>query len=223
MPSPILFGGPTEKLRKILDDDWIIGCLGHDLSYILVDEIWTAEDDLNNNTKYRKDFLETENQERVQSFGSICTIPAGRNESIEIGVIRYDEKYWGLDAFIVIPEEDLVDETLEFNPNESEWEDFFHDATTLGFLSDETRQQVLDLVKELSEVPAAKKIFVEQFNRTLPRYPVETHLFPTSGNGGYRLGVKFIKTSDNRWSIRPHMLIPTKALENEDLESLSDE
>lgn len=125
MLSPILYCGATEKLRSVLDDDWIIGILSYDFALILVDEIEVIEEDLNTDTKYREEFLKAKNMQRVQSFGSICNIPAGKNETIEIGVIRYDQGSWGLQAYFIIPEEDIVDESLEFSPTEEEWEDLF--------------------------------------------------------------------------------------------------
>ncbi len=219
MPSPILFGGPTEKLRSILDDDWIVGCLGHDLAYILVDEMGIVEDDLNDDTRYRKAFLEAKDRDRVQAFGSICNIPAGKNETIEVGVIRYNKGSWGLEAYIIVPEEDLVDKSLEFNPGEEEWEELFDRASRVGLAAKEVRQKVLSLVQEVDSNPEAKKQFVERFNQTLSHYPVDYDLpylsrYPvvwecsgSSTDGNYYLKAKFVKTSDNRWSIRPYMSV----------------
>ena len=219
MLNPILFGGPTEKLRSILDDDWIVGSLGHDLAYILVDEMEIIEDDLNNDTKYRKAFVETKDNDRVQVFGSICTIPVYTKEKIEIGVVRFDEESWGLEAYTIVPEEDFVDEKLEFNPSEEEWEELFDHTSRAGLPTKEVRQKVLSLVQEINSNPEAKKQFVERFNQTLSRYPVDCGLpylsrYPVtwefsgaSTDGSYSLKVKFVKTSDNRWSIKPYMSV----------------
>lgn len=224
MLSPILYYGPTRKLRTVLDDEWIVGCIGHDLAFILVDEIGIAEEDLNNNTKYRKDFLETEDRERVQTFGSICNIPVAEAERVEVGVVRYDKESWGLDAFFVIPEEDFVDESLEFNPREDEWQRLFRDALIVGFSSDDIRQKVLAAAEAVNSSPEVKQRFVKQFNQTLPRYQVEYDSISLPVNDeGYRLEIKFIKTSDHRWSIKSYLSVPLQAVADETLGEPSDE
>lgn len=217
MLPPILFNGPTEKLRSILDDDWIIGCLGHDLAFILVDEIEIVEDDLNDDTKYRRAFLEAKDDDRVQAFGSICNIPAGKDEKIEIGVIRFDEESWGLEAFIILPEEDLVDESLEFNPSEEEWEDLFKDFPLDAKYSEaEVKEKIFEAVQAINT--KSKKRFVEQFNQTLPRYPVGYEYLNVFHDENYLMRVVFKKTSDNRWSISPRLIIALDRVLQEDFE-----
>lgn len=206
MLNPILFNGPTKKLRSILDDDWIIGCLGHDLALILVDEIEIVEDDLNDDTKYRRAFLEAKDNDRVRAFGSICNIPAGKDEKIEIGVIRFDEESWGLDAFIILPEKDLVDESLEFKPSEEEWEDLFKDfPIDAKYSKAEVKEKIFEAVQAINAKD--KKRFVEQFNHTLSRYPVAWERLSVFNNENYWVQVMFVKTSDNRWSIKPRLCI----------------
>lgn len=206
MLNPILFNGPTEKLRSILDDDWIIGCLGHDLTLILVDGIEIVEDDLNDDTKYRRAFLEAKDDDRVQAFGSICNIPAGKDEKIEIGIVRFDEESWGLDAFIILPEEDLVDESLEFKPSEEEWENLFEEfPIDAKYSKAEVKEKVFEAVQAINT--KSKKCFVEQFNQTLPRYPVGHEYLSVFNSENYWMKVMFVKTSDNRWSIKPRLSI----------------
>lgn len=206
MLPPILFNGPTEKLRSILDDDWIIGCLGHDLAFILVDEIEIVEDDLNDDTKYRRAFLEAKDDDRVRAFGSICNIPAGGGEKIEVGVIRFDKGAWGLEAFIVIPEEDLVDESLEFKPSEEEWEDLFKDfPIDAKYSKAEVKEKIFKAVQAINTKD--KKRFVEQFNQTLSRYPVGCERLKVFHDENYLMRAAFVKTSDNRWSIKPRLCI----------------
>ena len=172
MLSPILYCGATEKLRYVLDDDWITGILSHDFALILVDEIEVIEEDLNTDTKYREGFLKAKNMQRVQSFGSICNIPVGKNETIEIGVIRYDMSSWGLQAYFIIPEEDIVDESLEFSPTEEEWEDLFQSfPIDAKYSKTKVKEKVFEAVQAINAED--KKRFVEQFNRTLSRYLVD--------------------------------------------------
>ncbi len=217
MLNPILFNGPTEKLRSILDDDWIIGCLGHDLTLILVDEIEIIEDDLNDDTKYRRAFLEAKDDDRVRAFGSICNIPAGKDEKIEVGVIRFDEESWGLEAFIILPEEDLVDENLEFKPSEEEWEDLFKDFPIDAKYSEaEVKEKIFEAVQAINT--KGKKQFVEQFNQTLPRYPVGYEYLNVFHDENYLMRVVFKKTSDNRWSISPRLIIALDRVLQEDFE-----
>lgn len=206
MLDPILFNGPTEKLRSILDDDWIIGCLGHDLAFILVDEIEIVEDDLNDDTKYRRAFLEAKDDDRVQAFGSICNIPAGKDEKIEIGIVRFDKESWGLEAFIIIPEEDFVDESLEFKPSEEEWEDLFKNfPIDAKYSRAEVKEKIFKAVQAIND--KVKKRFVEQFNQTLPRYLVDWERLKVFHDENYWMRVAFVKTSDNRWSIKPRLCI----------------
>ena len=206
MISSILYCGATEKLRSVLDDDWITGILSHDFALILVDEIEVIEEDLNTDTKYREEFLKAKNMQRIQSFGSICNIPAGKNKTIEIGVIRYDMSSWGLQAYFIIPEEDIVDESLEFSPTEEEWEDLFQ-----GFPIDAkySKTKVKEKVFEAVQVINAedKKRFVEQFNQTLSRYPVDWEHPNVFHDENYWMRVAFRKTGDNRWSISPRLSI----------------
>ena len=206
MLNPILFNGPTEKLRSILDDDWIIGCLGHDLALILVDEIEIVEDDLNDDTKYRRAFLEAKDDDRVQAFGSICNIPAGKDEKIEIGIVRFDKESWGLEAFIIIPEEDLVDESLEFSPTEKEWENLFEEfPIDAKYSKAEVKEKIFEAVQAINAED--KKRFVEQFNRTLSRYLVDWEHPNVFHDENYWMRVAFRKTGDNRWSISPRLII----------------
>ena len=206
MLSPILYCGVTEKLRSVLDDDWIIGILSHDFSLILVDEIEVIEEDLNTDSKYREEFLKAENMQRVQSFGSICNIPAGKNETIEIGVIRYDMSSWGLQAYFIIPEEDIVDESLEFSPTEEEWDDLFKSfPIDAKYSKTEVKEKVFEAVQVINAED--KKRFVEQFNRTLPRYPVDWEHPNVFYDENSLMRVAFRKTNDNRWSISPRLII----------------
>lgn len=206
MLNPILFNGPTEKLRSILDDNWIIGCLGHDFALILVDEIEIVEDDLNDDTKYRRAFLEAKDDDRVQAFGSICNIPAGKDEKIEIGIVRFDEESWGLEAFIILPEEDLVDESLEFKPSEEEWENLFEEfPIDAKYSKAEVKEKVFEAVQAINT--KSKKRFVEQFNQTLPRYQVDHEYLIVFNSENYWMKVMFVKTSDNRWSIKSRLNI----------------
>ena len=222
MLNPILFNGPTGKLRSILDDDWIIGCLGHDLAFILVDEIEIVEDDLNDDTKYRRAFLETKDDDRVRAFGSICNIPAGKDEKIEVGVIRFDEESWGLEAFIVLPEEDFVDESLEFKPSEEEWEDLFKDfPIDAKYSKAEVKEKIFEAVQAINAKD--KKRFVEQFNHTLSRYPVAWERLSVFNNENYWVQVMFVKTSDNRWSIKPRLSISLDRVLQEDSEEETSE
>lgn len=217
MLNPILFNGSTEKLRSILDDDWIIGCLGNDLALILVDEIEIVEDDLNDDTKYRRAFLETKDDDRVRAFGSICNIPAGKDEKIEVGVIRFDEESWGLEAFIVLPEEDIVDESLEFKPSEEEWEDLFKDfLIDAKYSKAEVKEKILEAVQVINT--KSKKRFVEQFNQTLPRYPVGYEYLNVFRDENYLMRAVFVKTNDNRWSIKPRLIIALDRVLQEDFE-----
>lgn len=206
MLNPILFNGPTEKLRRILDDDWIIGCLNHDLALILVDEIEIVEDDLNDDTKYRRAFLEAKDDDRVQACGSICNIPAGKDEKIEIGIIRFDKESWGLEAFIIIPEEDLVDESLEFSPTEKEWENLFEEfPIDAKYSKAEVKEKIFEAVQAINT--KTKKCFVEQFNQTLPHHQVGYEHLSVFNSENYWMKVMFVKTSDNRWSMRPRLSI----------------
>lgn len=206
MLNPILFNGPTEKLRSILDDDWIIGCLSHDFALILVDEIEIIEDDLNDDTKYRRAFLEAKDDDRVRACGSICNIPAGKDKKIEIGVIRFDEESWGLEAFIVLPKEDLVDENLEFSPTEEEWENLFEAfPIDAKYSKVEVKEKIFKAVQAIST--KSKKSFVEQFNQTLPCYPVGHEYLCVFNSENYWMKVMFVKTSDNRWSIKSRLNI----------------
>lgn len=222
MLNPILFNGPTEKLRSILDDDWIIGCLGHDLALILVDEIEIVEDDLNDDTKYRRAFLEAKDDDRVRAFGSICNIPAGKDKKIEVGVIRFDEGAWGLEAFIILPEEDLVDESLEFKPSEEEWEDLFEDfPIDAKYSKAEVKEKIFDAVQAINTKD--KKWFVEQFNQTLARYPVGYEHPNVFHDENYLIRAVFVKTSDNRWSIKPRLSISLDRVLQEDSEEETSE
>lgn len=206
MLSPILYCGATEKLRSVLDDDWIIGILSYDFALILVDEIEVIEEELNTDTKYREEFLKAKNMQRVQSFGSICNIPAGKNETIEIGVIRYDMSSWGLQAYFIIPEEDIVDESLEFSPTEEEWEDLFQGfPIDAKYSKTKVKEKVFEAVQVINT--EAKERFVEQFNRTLPRYLVDWEHPNVFHDENYLMRVAFRKTNDNRWSISPRLLI----------------
>lgn len=206
MLPPILYCGTTEKLRYVLDDDWITGILSHDFALILVDEIEVIEEDLNDDTKYREEFLKAKNMQRVQSFGSICNIPAGKNETIEIGVIRYDMSSWGLQAYFIIPEEDLVDESLEFSPTEEEWENLFKNfPIDAKYSKPEVKKKIFQAVQAINAED--KKRFVEQFNRTLSRYLVDWEHPNVFHDENYLMRVAFRKTNDNRWSISPRLLI----------------
>lgn len=206
MLPPILYCGATEKLRSVLDDDWITGILSHDFAIILVDEIEVIEEELNTDTKYREEFLKAKNMQRIQSFGSICNIPAGKNETIEIGVIRYDRSSWGLQAYFIIPEEDIVDESLEFSPTEEEWEDLFKSfPIDAKYSKTQVKEKVFEAVQVINAED--KKRFVEQFNRTLPRYPVNWEHPNVFHDENYLMRVAFRKTNDNRWSISPRLLI----------------
>lgn len=206
MLSPILYCGATANLRSVLDDDWIIGILSYDFALILVDEIEVIEEDLNTDTKYREEFLKAKNMQRVQSFGSICNIPAGKNETIEIGVIRYDMSSWGLQAYFIIPEEDIVDESLEFSPTEEEWEDLFKSfPINAKYSKTQVKEKVFEAVQAINAED--KKRFVEQFNRTLSRYLVDWEHPNVFHDENYLMRVAFRKTNDNRWSISPRLLI----------------
>lgn len=206
MLSPILYCGVTEKLRSVLDDDWIIGILSHDFALILVDEIEVIKEDLNTDSKYREEFLKAENMQRVQSFGSICNIPAGKNETIEIGVIRYDRSSWGLQAYFIIPEKDIVDESLEFSPTEEEWEDLFKSfPIDAKYSKAEVKEKIFEAVQAINAED--KKRFVEQFNRTLSRYLVDWEHPNVFHDENYLMRVAFRKTGDNRWSISPRLII----------------
>lgn len=206
MLPPILYCGATEKLRSVLDDDWITGILSYDFALILVDEIEVIEEELNTDTKYREEFLKAENMQRIQSFGSICNIPAGKNETIEIGVIRYDMSSWGLQAYFIIPEEDIVDESLEFSPTEEEWEDLFQSfPIDAKYSKAKVKEKVFEAVQVINA--EAKKRFVEQFNRTLPRYLVDWEHPNVFHDENYRMRAAFRKTNDNRWSISPRLII----------------
>lgn len=222
MLSPILYCGATEKLRSVLDDDWIIGILSYDFALILVDEIEVIEEDLNTGTKYREEFLKAKNMQRVQSFGSICNIPAGKNETIEIGVIRYDQGSWGLQAYFIIPEEDIVDESLEFSPTEEEWEDLFKDfPIDAKYSKAEVKEKIFKAVQAINDKD--KKRFVEQFNQTLPRYPVGCERLKVFHDENYLMRVAFKKTNDNRWSISPRLIISLDRVLQEDLEEENNE
>lgn len=206
MLPPILYCGATEKLRSVLDDDWIIGILSHDFALILVDEIEVIEEELNTNTKYREEFLKAKNMQRVQSFGSICNIPAGKNETIEVGVIRYDMSSWGLQAYFIIPEEDIVDESLEFSPTEEEWEDLFKSfPIDAKYSKTKVKEKVFEAVQAINAED--KKRFVEQFNRTLSRYLVDWEHPNVFHDENYWMRAAFRKTGDNRWSISPRLSI----------------
>lgn len=206
MLSPILYCGATEKLRSVLDDDWITGILSHDFALILVDEIEVIEEDLNTDSKYREEFLKAKNMQRVQSFGSICNIPAGKNETVEIGVIRYDMSSWGLQAYFIIPEEDIVDESLEFSPTEEEWDDLFQGfPIDAKYSKTKVKEKVFEAVQVINT--KEKKRFVERFNRTLPRYPVDWEHLNVFHDENYLMRVAFRKTNDNRWSISPRLII----------------
>lgn len=147
MLSPILYCGATEKLRSVFDDVWITSILSPDFALILVDEIEVVEEDLNTDTNYREEFLKAKNMQRIQSFGSICNIPAGKNETVEIGVIRYDMSSWGLQAYFIIPEEDIVDESLEFSPTEKEWEDLFKSfPIDAKYSEDKVKEKIFEAV-----------------------------------------------------------------------------
>lgn len=222
MLSPILYCGVTEKLRSVLDDDWIIGILSHDFSLILVDEIEVIEEDLNTDSKYREEFLKAENMQRVQSFGSICNIPAGKNETIEIGVIRYDQGSWGLQAYFIIPEEDIVDESLEFGPTEEEWDDLFQGfPIDAKYSKTKVKEKVFEAVQVINT--KEKKRFVERFNRTLPRYLVDWEHLNVFHDENYWMRVAFRKTNDNRWSIKPRLSISLDRVLQEDLEEETSE
>lgn len=222
MLSPILYCGVTEKLRSVLDDDWIIGILSHDFSLILVDEIEVIEEDLNTDSKYREEFLKAENMQRVQSFGSICNIPAGKNETIEIGVIRYDQGSWGLQAYFIIPEEDIVDESLEFSPTEEEWDDLFQGfPIDAKYSKTKVKEKVFEAVQVINT--KEKKRFVERFNRTLPRYLVDWEHLNVFHDENYWMRVAFRKTNDNRWSIKPRLSISLDRVLQEDLEEETSE
>lgn len=206
MLSPILYCGATEKLRSVLDDDWIIGILSYDFALILVDEIEVIEEELNTDTKYREEFLKAKNMQRIQSFGSICNIPAGKNETIEIGVIRYDRSSWGLQAYFIIPEEDIVDESLEFSPTEEEWEDLFKSfPIDAKYSKTQVKEKIFEAVQAINAED--KKRFVEQFNRTLSRYLVDWEHPNVFHDENSLMRVAFRKTNDNRWSISPRLLI----------------
>lgn len=206
MLSPILYCGATEKLRSVLDDDWIIGILSYDFALILVDEIEVIEEELNTDTKYREEFLKAKNMQRIQSFGSICNIPAGKNETIEIRVIRYDRSSWGLQAYFIIPEEDIVDESLEFSPTEEEWEDLFKSfPIDAKYSKTQVKEKIFEAVQAINAED--KKRFVEQFNRTLSRYLVDWEHPNVFHDENYLMRVAFRKTNDNRWSISPRLLI----------------
>lgn len=222
MLSPILYCGATEKLRSVLDDDWIIGILSHDFAFILVDEIEFIEEDLNTDSKYREEFLKAKNMQRVQSFGSICNIPAGKNETVEIGVIRYDQGSWGLQAYFIIPEEDVVDESLEFSPTEEEWDDLFQDfPIDAKYSKTKVKEKVFEAVQVINT--KEKKRFVERFNRTLPRYLVDWEHLNVFHDENYWMRVAFRKTNDNRWSIKPHLSISLDRVLQEDLEEETSE
>lgn len=222
MLPPILYCGATEKLRYVLDDDWITGILSYDFALILVDEIEVIEEDLNDDTKYREEFLKAKNMQRVQSFGSICNIPAGKNETIEIGVIRYDMSSWGLQAYFIIPEEDLVDESLEFSPTEEEWENLFKDfPIDAKYSKPEVKKKIFQAVQAINT--KAKKRFVEQFNQTLSRYPIGWEHPNVFNDENYWMKVVFVKTSDNRWSIKPRLSISLDRVLQEDLEEETSE
>lgn len=222
MLPPVLYCGVTEKLRSVLDDDWIIGILSHDFSLILVDEIEVIEEDLNTDSKYREEFLKAENMERVQSFGSICNIPAGKNETIEIGVIRYDQGSWGLQAYFIIPEEDIVDESLEFSPTEEEWDDLFQGfPIDAKYSKTKVKEKVFEAVQVINT--KEKKRFVERFNRTLPRYLVDWEHLNVFHDENYWMRVAFRKTNDNRWSIKPRLSISLDRVLQEDLEEETSE
>ena len=222
MLPPILYCGATEKLRYVLDDDWITGILSHDFALILVDEIEVIEEDLNDDTKYREEFLKAKNMQRVQSFGSICNIPAGKNETIEIGVIRYDMSSWGLQAYFIIPEEDLVDESLEFSPIEEEWENLFKDfPIDAKYSKPEVKKKIFQAVQAINT--KAKKRVVEQFNQTLSRYPIGWEHPNVFNDENYWMKVVFVKTSDNRWSIKPRLSISLDRVLQEDLEEETSE
>lgn len=206
MLPPILYCGATEKLRYVLDDDWITGILSYDFALILVDEIEVIEEELNTDTKYREEFLKAKNMQRIQSFGSICNIPAGKNETIEIGVIRYDRSSWGLQAYFIIPEEDIVDESLEFSPTEEEWEDLFKSfPIDAKYSKTQVKEKVFEAVQVINAED--KKRFVEQFNQTLLRYPVNWEHLNVFHDENYWMRVAFRKTNDNRWSISPRLII----------------
>nr|DAQ73236.1 MAG TPA: hypothetical protein [Caudoviricetes sp.] len=206
MLPPILYCGATENLQDVLDDDWIIGILSHDFALILVDEIEVIEEELNTDTKYREEFLKAKNMQRIQSFGSICNIPAGKNETIEIGVIRYGKGSWGLQAYFIIPEEDIVDESLEFSPTEEEWEDLFKSfPIDAKYSKPKVKEKVFEAVQVINAED--KKRFVEQFNRTLPRYLVDWEHPNVFHDENYLMRVAFRKTNDNRWSISPRFII----------------
>ena len=206
MLPPILYCGATENLRSVLDDDWITGILSNNFVLILVDEIEVIEEELSTDTKYREEFLQAKNMQRIQSFGSICNIPAGKNETIEIGVIRYDMSSWGLQAYFIIPEEDIVDESLEFSPTEEEWEDLFKSfPIDAKYSKAKVKEKVFEAVQVINAED--KKRFVEQFNRTLSRYLVDWEHPNVFHNENYWMRVAFRKTSDNRWSISPRLII----------------
>lgn len=209
MLPPILYCGATKNLRSVLDDVWITSILSSDFALILVDEMEIIEEDLNNNTKYREEFLKAKNKQRIQSFGAICSIPAGKNETVEIGVIRYDQESWGLQAYFIIPEEDIVDESLEFSPTEEEWEDLFKDfPIDAKYSKAEVKEKIFEAVQVINT--KEKKRFVERFNRTLPRYLVDWEHPNVFHDENSFMRVAFRKTSDNRWSISPRLLIALK-------------
>lgn len=206
MLPPILYCGATENLRDVLDDDWITGILSYDFALILVDEIEVIEEELNTDTKYREEFLKAKNMQRIQSFGSICNIPAGKNETIEIGVIRYDRSSWGLQAYFIIPEEDMVDESLEFSPTEEEWEDLFKSfPIDAKYSKTQVKEKIFEAVQAINAED--KERFVEQFNRTLSCYLVDWEHPNVFHDENYLMRVAFRKTNDNRWSISPRLLI----------------
>lgn len=206
MLSPILYCGATEKLRSVLDDDWIIGILSYDFALILVDEIEAIEEELNTDTKYREEFLKAKNMQRIQSFGPICNIPAGKNETIEIRVIRYDRSSWGLQAYFIIPEEDIVDESLEFSPTEEEWEDLFKSfPIDAKYSKTQVKEKIFEAVQAINAED--KKRFVKQFNRTLSRYLVDWEHLNVFHDENYLMRAAFRKTNDNRWSMSPRLLI----------------
>lgn len=222
MLPPILYCGATENLRSVLDDVWITSILSSDFAFILVDEMEIIEEDLNNNTKYREEFLKAKNKQRIQSFGAICSIPAGKNETVEIGVIRYDQESWGLQAYFIIPEEDVVDESLEFKPSEEEWEDLFKDfPIDAKYSKAEVKEKIFKAVQAINDKD--KKRFVEQFNHTLSRYPVAWERLSVFNNEDYLMQVMFVKTIDNCWSIKPRLSISLDRVLQEDLEEKDNE
>lgn len=222
MLPPILYCGATENLQYVLDDVWVVSILDPNFALILVDEIEVIEEDLNTDTKYREEFLKAKNMQRIQSFGSICNIPANNKETIEIGVIRYDQGSWGLQAYFIIPEEDIVDESLEFSPTEEEWEDLFKSfPIDAKYSKTQVKEKIFEAVQVINT--KEKKRFVERFNRTLPRYLVDWEHLNVFHDENYWMRVAFRKTNDNRWSIKPRLSISLDRVLQEDLEEETSE